>query len=213
MITIIEIIAVILGVIQSILVLLNLRSNWIFYVLQMVFLALFSYNVGLYGNVALNCLYMFFGFWGCATWGKDNSLPTMFVKKELPMIGALVFLATAATTLLVLSLPGEFKAFDIATVTTSIIATVLMVKHKVEAWVVWFINDILYIITYFQLPDQPIYLIIMYIFWTGMAVGSFFTWKKSATGVWESIYKSKNKDKYYLQEIVRPIYRKKTSKK
>ena len=175
----IEILAVIFGVIQSILVLLNLRSNWIFYVLQMVFLALFSYNVGLYGNVALNCLYMFFGFWGCATWGKDKGKITSLIKGGgiIPyyFISMAIF---AVTAIFVLLLPGEFKLFDILTVGTSIIATVLMVKHKVEAWIIWFINDILYIITYFQLPDQPVYLIIMYIFWIGMAVGSYINWRK-----------------------------------
>lgn len=213
MITTIEIIAVILGIIQSILVLLNLRSNWIFYVLQMVFLALFSYTVGLYGNVALNCLYMFFGFWGCATWGKDNFCITCFTHKDIKLMVLLPLIATICTSVFVLLLPGEFKLFDIATVSTSIIATVLMIKHKVEAWVVWFINDILYIVTYFQLPDQPIYLIVMYIFWTGMAVGSFFSWKKKCVDSWESVYKNKWNDKYYTQKIVRPIYRKKTSSK
>lgn len=189
MITTIEIIAVVLGIIQSVLVLLNKRSNWIFYILQMVFLAIFSYNVGLYGNVALNCIYVLFGVWGCVTWGRDNENPTFFTRKELPMVGVLIIASTIITSLFVISLPGEFKAFDIATVTTSIVATILMVKHKVEAWVVWFINDILYIITYFQLPDQPIYLIAMYLFWTGMAVGSFFSWKKSSNNYLESVYK------------------------
>lgn len=213
MITTIEIITVVLGVIQSILVLFNLRSNWVFYVLQMVFLALFSYSVGLYGNVALNCLYMFFGFWGCATWGKHDSCITCFTRKDIKLMVLLPLIATICTSIFVLLLPGEFKLFDIATVSTSIIATILVVKHKVEAWAVWFINDILYIVTYFQLPDQPIYLIIMYIFWTGMAVGSFFSWKKKCVGSWESVYKNKWNDKYYTQKIVRPIYRKKTSSK
>jgi len=209
MITTIEIIAVMFGVIQSILVMLNKRSNWIFYVLQMIFLALFSYGVELYGNVALNCLYIFFGFWGCAIWGKDNSRPSFFTKNDMKLIVLLPIITTAATTTFVLSLPGEFKLFDIATVATSIIATVLMVKHKVEAWVVWFVNDILYVVTYFQLPNQPIYLIVMYIFWTVMAIASFVSWKKNSVNVWQSVYKNKRVDKYYLQEVIRPIYRKK----
>ena len=41
----IEILAVIFGVVQSVLVMLNKRSNWIFYVLQMILLAVFSYMV------------------------------------------------------------------------------------------------------------------------------------------------------------------------
>lgn len=189
MITTIEIIAVVAGIVQSVLVLLNRRSNWIFYIIQMVFLAIFSCKVGLYGNVALNCIYVLFGVWGCVTWGGDNESSTFFTRKELPAAGVLIIASTIITSLFVISLPGEFKAFDIATVTTSIVATILMVKHKVEAWVVWFINDILYIITYFRLPDRPVYLIAMYLFWTGMAAGSFFSWKKSSNNYSESVYK------------------------
>ena len=56
----IEILAVAFGVVQSILVMLNKRSNWIFYILQMIFLAVFSYTVHLYGNVILDVLYIIF---------------------------------------------------------------------------------------------------------------------------------------------------------
>lgn len=174
----VEIIAVILGVLQSILILLNRRSNWYFYIGQMVALAVFSFLIGMYGNVMLDFLYIGFGVWGLVTWGKDDESITRIKKEERWKRWLDALAIFSFTTLFVIVLPGEFKCFDILTVGTSILATLLMVKHKLETWIVWFINDILYVVTYFQLPDQPVYLIIMYIFWTGMAVASYIAWRK-----------------------------------
>lgn len=175
----IEILAVIFGIAQSVLIMLNKRSNWIFYILQMIFLVIFSYNVHLYGNVILNIVYVMFGVVGYINWKRDEGENiSVFKKNEILFYSILSILLLFIVGAYVFGMPGEFKTFDILTVWTSILATIAMVKHKIEAWILWFINDILYIITYFQLEDQPIYLIIMYIFWTIMSVLTFISWKK-----------------------------------
>ena len=67
---------------------------------------------------------------------------------------------------------------DALTTTTSYIATFYMVTKKTDAWILWFINDVLYVIEYWLLPDQALYLMILNIIWTFMAVGSYITWNK-----------------------------------
>lgn len=67
---------------------------------------------------------------------------------------------------------------DSITSVTSIVATWFMFCHKLEAWVVWFINDLFYIVEYFMLPDSAMYLIGLYIIWTVFAVVSFVNWKR-----------------------------------
>ena len=182
LVSVVEIIAVLLGVLQSVLILLNRRSNWYFYIGQMVALAVFSFLIGMYGNVMLDFLYIGFGVWGLVTWGKNDESITRIKKEERWKRWLDTLAIFSFTTLFVIALPGEFKCFDILTVGTSILATLLMVKHKLETWIVWFINDILYVVIYFQLPDQPVYLIIMYVFWTGMAVASYIAWRKKLKG-------------------------------
>ena len=61
---ILEIGATILGLIQGLLVMLNKRSNWIFYVLQMAFLIAFSVINHLYGDVVNNSIYFVMGIIG-----------------------------------------------------------------------------------------------------------------------------------------------------
>lgn len=63
-----EISAAVLELVQSVLVMLNLRSNLFFYIAQMVFLLLFSLSVSLYGDVINSLVYILFGVWGFLLW-------------------------------------------------------------------------------------------------------------------------------------------------
>ena len=54
-----EVLSTVFGLIQGVLVMLDKRSNWIFYSLQMLFLLLFSINVHLWGDVAIDSIYFF----------------------------------------------------------------------------------------------------------------------------------------------------------
>ena len=56
-----EIGATVFGLIQGLLVMLNKRSNWIFYILQMIFLIVFSIVNHLYGDIVNNSFYLILG--------------------------------------------------------------------------------------------------------------------------------------------------------
>ena len=62
MLNILEIGATVFGLIQGILVMFNKRSNWIAYVIQMLFLVLFSLKANLYGDVVNNFIYLYICF-------------------------------------------------------------------------------------------------------------------------------------------------------
>ena len=67
-----EIGATILGLVQGLLVMLNKRSNWIFYVLQMLFLIVFSITNHLYGDMVNNSIYLVMGIIGFILWNKNK---------------------------------------------------------------------------------------------------------------------------------------------
>ena len=67
-----EIGATILGLIQGVLVMFNKRSNWIFYILQMAFLILFSSMNHLYGDVVNNSIYLLIGVFGFILWNSNS---------------------------------------------------------------------------------------------------------------------------------------------
>lgn len=175
-----EISATILGVIQSVLIMQNKRSNWIAYVLQMLFLMLFSFSVSLYGDV-INCVvYLFLGFWGFLLWNpqKQELKISTYTNYQRIYYLLLLIIISALFYAYLIKTDDPFPFIDSITTSSSFIATYFMVMRKLEAWVVWFFNDILYVLVYFLLKEQAWYLLSLNIIWTFMAVFSFWNWKK-----------------------------------
>lgn len=175
-----EVLSTIFGLIQGLLVMLNKRSNWIFYSLQMLFLVLFSINLHLWGDVAIDSIYFLVGVVGFFFWKKGNRADTISVYGwKARIIWGVVSLSSIVVCWVVLNRTDNPLPFlDSITSVTSVVATWFMFCHKLEAWVVWFINDLFYIVEYFMLPDSAMYLIGLYIIWTVFAVVSFVNWKR-----------------------------------
>lgn len=171
-----EILATVFGLIQGILVMLNKRSNWVVYVIQLGFLIAFSYVNGLYGDMVQSGIMVGICAYAFVTWGKPESAITVLNKKSAIGVSALVIVGTLVGYAILAQTDDPLPHLDSFTTVTTFIALVLMAMRKVEAWIVWFINDVAYIIEYAMLPDQAIYLLALYLIWTAMAVLSFINW-------------------------------------
>ena len=68
-----EAICTILGLIQGVLVAINKRSNWIFYLLQMAGLFIFSLINHLYGDMINDAVYFAIGIVGLIRWGQKKT--------------------------------------------------------------------------------------------------------------------------------------------
>ena len=180
-----EIVATILGLIQGILVMLNKRSNWIFYILQMIFLIIFSYINHLYGDVLNNSFYLIIGFIGFFVWSKqkeENNISGVKNTERIIYIG-LIIIGTIVLNQVLKSTNDPLPLLDSFTTISSLVATYYMVKKKIDTWVIWFINDIFYAIEYFVLPNQALYLFLLNVVWAFMAIGSYINWNKIMKGL------------------------------
>ena len=97
---------------------------------------------------------------------------------ERVVYSAIIVVSTVIVYFILKNTNDPLPLFDAITTTTSYVATFYMVTKKIDTWILWFINDVLYIIEYWLLPDQALYLMTLNIIWTGMAIGSFITWNK-----------------------------------
>lgn len=178
--TVLEVLATVSGLAQGVLVMCNKRTNWIFYVIQMVFLVLFSVQVRLWGDVVLDSIYIIVGVAGYITWGNSGSAPsiTKYTGSQRLKWGTLILLMIVAVWLILSRTDNPLPLLDSITSVTSIIATWFMFRRKLEAWIVWFVNDLFYILEYFMLPDKAVYLMALYVIWTLLAVASYLTWRK-----------------------------------
>lgn len=173
-----EILAVIFGILQGISVALNKKSNWAFYIIQMIFMCIFSYQNHLYGDTLNNFIYIFFGIYGWISWSRPQSAITYLNTAQRILICIILLVGYILLRWRLTGTDDPLPAIDSFTTVSSVVATVLMMKRKVETWILWFINDVVYVVEYFLLPNQAIYLMFLNIVWTGLAVYSFINWKK-----------------------------------
>jgi nicotinamide mononucleotide transporter len=178
--TIIEILAVVAGLAQGVLIMLNKKSNWIFYIAQMVLLVIFSTINHLWGDVAMNTLFIAYGVYGMISWNREtdgNGVTILTIAQTLKTVAATLFLWVISYVVLTHT-NDPLPVLDSITTAGGLVATFLMVKHKLETWIVWFVVDVLYVAQYWLLPNQALYLMTLNIVWTVMAVISYISWKR-----------------------------------
>ena len=182
-----EIFSALMGLIQGVLIMLNKKENWIFYMLNIITLMIFSYISKLYGDVLENAVYMLLGLLGTLTWyssnisekflGKNSRIQYCSNKERLYYILGFIGV-TILSYLWLLSTDDPQPLLDAITTGLGLTATVLMALKKVDAWVLWFIDDILMAIVYFRLEDRALYLMTLNIVWVFLAIASYYTWDK-----------------------------------
>lgn len=174
-----EIGATVFGLIQGVLVMLNKRSNWIAYVIQMLLMIVFSFSMHLYGDVTNSTIYLILGIIGFVIWNKkdDKDIKKCSVKERI-IYCSLIAVATVVGYFILSKTDDPLPMLDAFTTVSSFIATYYMMTKKIDTWFIWFINDIFYAIEYFILPEQAFSLFILNVIWTGMAIISYLNWKK-----------------------------------
>lgn len=186
------------GLIQSLLILFKRKENWIFYLANIISLTVFSFIVHLYGDVLENSIYMIFGLLGLFTWyseniskkifGKVNEIRYCTVKERILYTLMLVGISIVVYIwLLNTSDPQPF--LDAITTGMGFTATLMMSFKRVEAWIIWFIDDILMALIYYLIPDHGFWLMMLNIVWVFLAVGTWYTWHKEAMRI-RSVEKS-----------------------
>ena len=174
-----EIGATLFGLAQGVLVMLNKRANWVFYTLQMLFLIVFSLISNLYGDLVGNSVYFAVGIVGFVTWGRADGRKIGECRgQERLVYSALMLLLTAALFLTLNKTNDPLPLIDAFTTVSGAFATYYMLTKKLDAWILWFINDVVYIVEYYLLPERAWYLLSLNVVWTAMAVASFIEWRK-----------------------------------
>lgn len=174
-----EIGATIFGLVQGVLVMLNKRSNWIAYSIQMLLMVFFSLSMNLYGDVVNSSIYLILGIIGYIIWNKksEKDIQECSIKERI-IYCLVIFILTFIVFLILNKTNDPLPLLDAFTTTSSFVATYYMMTKKIDTWIIWFINDIFYAIEYFILPNQALSLFALNIIWTIMAIISYFNWKK-----------------------------------
>lgn len=183
MLGLLELISTGTGLLQGGLILINKKENWIFHIIMCVTLTMFSAGVNLWGDVVENVIYLGMGIFGCAIWygkvkPKKEYTVTFSTAKERLIYLVTIAAITTGMYFYLKSTNDPLPFLDALTTALGLTATYLMATKKIDSWVLWFIDDILMVCIYFMIPNQAIYLGVLNIIWTFMAVGTFISWLK-----------------------------------
>ncbi len=178
------------GLIQSILILFKKKENWIFYLLNIGSLTIFSLYAHLYGDVLENIVYVIFGLLGLFTWYSEKISKKIFGKvneikycsnKERVLYTTMLVSISAVIYIWLIRTNDPSPFLDAITTGMGFTATLMMSFKRVESWIVWFVDDILMAYIYFMLPDKGFWLMTLNIIWVVLAIGTWYTWHKEAT--------------------------------
>ena len=178
---ILEIAAVIFGIIYVVLAAKNHISCWIYGIIgSLLSIYLFVVYAQLYAEAILYVFYVFAGIYGWITWKKaahQNEVTTHKISKHLLIIG----IGTACSLLLYYSINNFFPTAqrpltDSFTTVFSFIATYLTAKKWIENWLYWIVIDAVTVYLYFS-RDLSIYALLM-LAYSVIAIFGYLEWKK-----------------------------------
>ena len=147
---IIEIIAVLFTLLSVILTVKGNLLCWPASIIGVTFYSIIFYQHNLIGDLILQGVFLIQSVFGWINWRKPKEeLPIGWLSKEsrgtLTTIMLLIYMLTFSITS---NYGGNMPFLDSSVTTLSIMATFLLVKKKIEAWILWILNDILLIILF-----------------------------------------------------------------
>ncbi len=176
-----EIVAVIFGVLYTVLMAQNKISCWIFGIIgSLLSVYLFIEYAKLYAEAVLYIFYVFAGIYGWIQWGNQKVVEEIYQQKISTHIKLIVG-GTVVSVLLYFGLSYFFKEaekplIDSFTTVFSFIATYLMAKKWMENWFYWLIIDAISVYLYYS-RGLEVYALLMLVY-TGLVVYGYLKWKK-----------------------------------
>jgi len=173
----------------------NKVLNWPVGLVAVVLFFILFREIRLYSDMVEQANFFFTGIWGWWVWTHPKRAEDADVKKELvigrgtPREIAVSAAATVFGTLAlgafmtrahvflpgVFTAPADFPYLDAFTTVMSFVATVLMIRKKVECWYLWILVDVIGIWLYYVKGVR--FIALEYVLFLILASGGLYTWR------------------------------------
>ena len=141
------------------------------------------YPAGLYAKCLLNCIYIVLNIYGWYQWlyGGKNKTPLQVSKSKASVIVVGVVLGLLATgglgKLLTRYSNAELAYWDSLHTVVCLVAQWMLVRKKLETWIVWTLADMLYTVVCYY---KGLYLFSgLHAFYIILAINGYRTWRQS----------------------------------
>jgi len=118
------------------------RITWPWWALSSALYMVFFYQVDLFASAALQIVFIIAAIWGWRDWAPTGAAPGYINNRHRLFIGVATLIAVSALSPLLARAGAAATWSDAFLLVGSLVAQILMVHQKVEAWVLWLIIDL-----------------------------------------------------------------------
>lgn len=169
--------------------------TWPIATIGVILFGVLFYQIQLYADFFEQIYYFITGLWGWYLWQtsrqktEDNkvSIATNTYKANLYWVGGIA-IASIITTWLLIHLniwmprlfpePASLPGIDATTTVMSFAATILMIRRRVESWILWILVDIVAVWLYYY-KEVP-FIALLYLVFLGIAISGYITWRRAS---------------------------------
>lgn len=118
------------------------RITWPWWALSSALYMVFFYQVDLFASAALQIVFIIAAIWGWRDWAPTGAAPGYLSNRHRLFIGVATLFAVSVLSPLLSRAGAAATWSDAFLLVGSLVAQILMVYQKVEAWVLWLIIDL-----------------------------------------------------------------------
>ena len=173
-------IGALLGILGVILTIYQKIACWPVSIVSVMVSSYSFYHAGLFGDSALQILYLFQSVYGWLIWKKNEELKHTVAyhipKNKTFFFTYFTFGQAIAYYFILVNLNSTVALADALLTAASVTATYMMSKKWIESWILWILIDLSYIILYLEKDLTPY--AIQYFIFTLLALNGFLQWRK-----------------------------------
>lgn len=167
------------------------RANiltWATGIVNEVFLFILFFQVQLYADMFLQVYFFFVTIYGWYNWRTNKEALMIFemeFKNKLQLVAVVLFFSLISGFLIsnihlylpqYFRVPAAYPFIDSIIMVSSIAATILLAKKKIENWYLWIVVDLICVGLYFR--KGVYFLSLEYLIFLGLATFGLFNWKR-----------------------------------
>ena len=176
--SLLEIAAFVTSLIGVILGVLGPRTTWPWWNISSLLYAILFFQSAYYASAALQFIFIAGGFWGWFGWGKDGAKPRLSTNKERVILLFILAVSSLALYPILIEIGATSSAIESFGFVGSVMAQILMVLQRFEAWPLWFVVDAAY--TYQYLTGKLYLTSFLYLIFTAVAIWGLIRWQREA---------------------------------
>lgn len=118
------------------------RITWPWWALSSALYMVFFYQVDLFASAALQIVFIIAAIWGWRDWAPTGAAPGYLNNRHRLFIGVATLITVSVLSPLLAHAGAAATWSDAFLLVGSLVAQIVMVYQKVEAWVLWLIIDL-----------------------------------------------------------------------